>query len=64
MRPQPVSAFKPAAPAPSEQMEEDDGLKRPPRPPYANRQLSHGSLGKESLKMSLVGFWLCIYGLS
>lgn len=59
VKPQPISAFRPAvpAPAPSEQtLEDSDSLKRPPRPPYANRQLSQSSLGRDTLQMSLVRF--------
>lgn len=63
VKPQPISAFKPAAPVPEDVIAVETGsLKRPPRPPYANRQNSsgtpsnHSSLSKDHLKMTLVSW--------
>jgi len=58
VKPQPISAFKPAPPAPTDHVVVETGsLKRPPRPPYVNRQNSvqsnSSSLSKDHLKMSL-----------
>lgn len=65
VKPQPISAFKPAHPAPivDHVAVETGSLKRPPRPPYVNRQNSgqsnSSSLSKDHLKMSLVSDDTC-----
>ncbi|XP_067941515.1 neogenin-like isoform X2 [Watersipora subatra] len=55
VKPQPM-IFKPIVPDSEDAADQtgvDEDMLKPPRPPYGNRQLNHGSLGKDSLKMTL-----------